>query len=323
MRHDHDDRHDHGPPSEGGRGMTTEARLRLAFVLVFFLLIVEVSVALLSHSLALLADAAHVLTDIVAIALSWYAVRQAARPPDPKRTYGYHRVGIMVALFNAVTLVLIALYIIREAWGRLFEPVAVQGGMMMIAALVGVVVNLWVGRNLSADHSDNLNVKSAILHVMGDAAASVGVIVAALLMWWQPSWTWLDPVIAALIGVLVGFGAWRILIDSIAVLLEGVPPGIDMDALVRRVLAVPGVDGVHDLHVWAIASGMPVLTCHVLLREIDVVSTAAVLNGVRETLAESFGIHHVTLQPEWEMCGPDNLYCTGDLLKTPPPGHVH
>ena len=314
--HDHSHGGGHAHPLPTGPGAAR--KLAVAFVLIAFVLVVELTVAILSHSLALLADAGHVLTDIVAIGLSWFAVRQAERPPTAQRTYGYHRTGIMVALFNSATLVVIALFIAHEAWGRLFAPVAVEGGMMIVAALVGLVVNLWVGHDLSSDGGENLNVKSAVLHVMCDAAASLGVIVAAALMWWQPTWTWLDPVIAVLIAVLIGFGAWQIIGDSTSVLMEGAPAHIDMDRLVHVILEVPGVEGVHDLHVWSIASGLPVLTCHVLLRELDVVSSAAVLNAVRDALAEEFKVHHCTLQPEWELCGPENLYCTLDQVKRAP-----
>lgn len=315
--HTHSHDHGHGPghahlPSGPGAAR----KLAVAFFLIVIVLVVELGVAIISHSLALLADAGHVLTDLVALGLSWYAVRQAERPADQQRTYGYHRTGIMVALFNSATLIIIAAYILHEAWGRLYAPVAVEGAMMIVAALVGLVMNLWVGHDLSSEGGDNLNVKSAVLHVMGDAAASLGVIVAAGLMMWKPAWTWLDPVIAALIAVLIGFGAWQILRDSAGVLMEGVPANIDMERLVRGILSVPGVDGVHDLHVWSIASGLPMLTCHVLLRELDVVSSAAVMNGVRDVLTEQFGITHSTLQPEWELCGPDNLYCTLDLLRS-------
>jgi len=287
-------------------------------VLISVVLVVEFSVALLSHSLALLADAGHVLTDLVAIGLSWFAIRQAERPPTAQRTYGYHRVGIMVALFNSTTLLLIAVYIAHEAYQRLYVPVHIDGGLMMIAAFVGLVVNLWVGHDLSSEPGENLNVRSAVLHVMGDAAASLGVIIAAALIWWRPNWSALDPGIAVLIAVLIAVGAWQIMNDAVAVLMEGVPANIDMDTLVRRISEVPGVEGLHDLHVWAIASGLPSLTCHVLLRELDIVSTAAIMNSVRDMLKRDFGLTHCTIQPEWELCGPDNLYCTMDMIREMP-----
>lgn len=308
--HNHAHNHAHVLPS----GPRAAARFRLAFFLITIVLIVEFAVAIVSHSLALLADTGHVLTDLVAIGLSWFAIRQAERPATPQRTYGYHRVGIMAAVFNAATLLLIAVYILHEAYGRLYAPVAVEGSLMMAAAFVGLVVNLWVCRDLSSEPGENLNVRSAILHVSGDAAASLGVIIAAALIWWRPAWIWLDPGIAAAIAVLIALGAARILVDAVAVLMEGAPAHIDMETLVRRIREVPGVDGVHDLHVWAIACDLPILTCHILLRELDIVSTAAVMNAVLDMLKNDFGLSHCTIQPEWELCGPDNLYCTMDLL---------
>lgn len=323
-RHQHrteDGTHAHSHAHAVTRGPGAAARLRLAFALISLVLIVEFVVALISHSLALLADAGHVVTDLVAIGLSWFAIRQAERPPTAQRTYGYHRVGIMVALFNSTSLLVIAAYILHEAYARLQTPVHVEGALMMMAAFVGLVANLWVGHDLSLEPEENLNVKSAVLHVMGDAAASLGVIVAAAFLWWRPSWGWLDPGIAALIAVLIAVGAWQIMYDASIVLMEGVPSNINMDALVRRIHEIPGVDGVHDLHVWAIASGLPSLTCHILLREVDIVTTAAVMNAVRDVLKREFGLTHATIQPEWELCGPDNLYCTFDMLAEMPHAH--
>ena len=306
---------------------TAVGRLRVAFFLILVILVVEFAVALVSHSLALLADAGHILTDVFALGLSWFALKQAERPADASRTYGYHRTGILVALINATTLLLIAVYILHEAWQRMSAPVEVQGGIMMIAAWVALLVNLYVGYDLSREHTDNLNIRSALLHVIGDAMASVGVIIAAALIWWKPAWTWLDPTIAALIAVLIGVGAWQIVRDATSVLMEEAPGHIDMEALVDRIRETRGVEGVHDLHVWSIASGMPILTCHIHLTDFDVVTSAAVMNAVRDLLRDEFGIDHSTLQPEWELCGPENLYCTMDLLKELPAfghgGHSH
>lgn len=306
--------HHHGLHVHGG----ATGRLRVAFFLILVVLVVEVGVALVSGSLALLADAGHVLTDIAALGLSWFAVRQAERPADASRTYGYHRTGILVALFNSLTLILIAVYILHEAYNRFFAPVPVQGALMMIAAWVGLVVNLYVGWDLSREGGDNLNIRSAILHVIGDAVASLGVIIAAALIWWRPEWTFLDPAIAVAIAVLIAVGAWQIVRDATGILMEEVPGHIDAHRLADRLRETPGVDGIHDLHVWSIASGLHMLTCHVLLHEFDVVTSAAILNEIRDLLRDEFGIDHCTLQPEWELCGPDNLFCTLDMLREPP-----
>ena len=317
-QHSHGHHHGHGHIDASPRA---RRRVRLAFFLILIVLVVEVSVALVSGSLALLADAGHVLTDIFALGLSWFALRQAERPADASRTYGYHRTGILVALFNSVTLILIAFYILHEAYGRFSAPVQVEGGWMMFAAWVGLVVNLYVGWDLSREESDNLNIRSAVLHVMGDALASLGVIVAAGFIWWRPQWMFLDPAIAVAIAVLIAVSASQIVKDATSVLMEEAPPHIDVERLVKRVKEIPGVDGLHHLHVWSIASGMPMLTCHLLLHELDVVTSAAVMNEVQKVLREEFGLDHCTLQPEWELCGPDNLFCTLDMLREPP-GHA-
>ncbi len=290
-------------------------KLRSAFLLVVVVLIVEITVGILAHSLALVADAGHVVTDLVALALSWFAVRQAERPPDAARTYGYHRTGIIVAFVNAATLLVIAGWISFEAYHRLFVSYVIEGPMMMAAAAVGLLVNLYIGWDLSREHRGNLNIKSVLIHVMGDALASLGVMVAAAIIWVRPDLSIVDPLVAVFIALLIAFGSWQIVHDAASVLMEGTPKHIDIDELVRHIKDVPGVEGLHDLHVWSIADGMPLLTCHVLLRECDVVTSAAIMNSVRDCMRSHFGIEHCTLQPEWELCGPDNLYCSYDLIK--------
>lgn len=308
--HDHSTGHAHVY-----EGPDATKRMGRAFWLIAVVLVVECVAAIMSHSLALMADAGHVLTDLVALALSWFALHQAARPPTAQRTFGFHRTGIMVAVFNSVSLLFIALFIAHEALARMFLPVAVKGPTMMGAAFVGLVVNLWIGHDLAAQHGENLNVRSALLHVLGDAAASLGVVIGAAFIWWRPTLGILDPIIAVLIALLVAYGAWQILHDATVVLMEGVPPHIDLHEVRSRILQLPGVDGVHDLHVWSISVGLSLLTCHVVLHETDVVTTAAVLRAVHDAVAHDFGIAHATLQPEWELCGPEGANC---LLATSP-----
>ncbi|MBM3461116.1 MAG: cation transporter [Armatimonadetes bacterium] len=321
MAHDHDHHHSHGHGHHHGTPLRTVA---IGFLLTAVILVVEVVVAILSHSLSLLADAGHVLTDLAALGLSWFALKQAERPPNAQQTYGYHRTGIMAALVNASTLILIAIWIMREAYDRFNAPVEVDGLMMGWAAVVGLVANIYIGWILSREGSDNLNLRSAMLHVIGDAMASVGVIVAALVLWLRPTWTFVDPAIGVLISLLIAAGAWRILQDATLVLMEGVPRNINVETLVERILSLPGVRGVHDVHVWCIASGFPLLTCHVHLDETDVVTSAAVMNEIKDTVRKEFGIDHCTLQPEWELCGPsDNMYCSMDTLRRAPQPHAH
>jgi cobalt-zinc-cadmium efflux system protein len=310
--HDHDhDGHAHGRRDHGGhahphaRGV--EAGLRLALVLTFVILLVEVAGGLLSHSLALLADAGHVLTDAGALAMALFAARQVHRPADQTRTYGYHRTGILVALLNAAMLIAITLFIVVEAYSRLAHPEKVQTAPMVVAAAIGLVVNLFTATRLHG-HGHDLNTRAAWLHVVNDAGASAGVIVAALLIAFTGQ-TALDPVLSVAIAALIAVGAWRLLNEALTVLMEAAPREINMPELVRQMLGVSGVRDVHDLHVWSIGSGLTALSCHVRIDDQPLCDGLSVVDRLNATLRDRFGIAHCTIQPETTGCAAPDLYC--------------
>ena len=308
--------HDHS------HGMTG-ARLRTAFLLTAIILLVEASAGFISHSLALLSAAGHVLTDIFALGLAWFAAVQAERPADAGNTYGYHRTGILAALANAVTLIVIVLVIAYEAVQRFQHPQAVTPWLMFVSAAVGIAINLYIGFGLRQESGDNLNIRAAMLHVFGDVGASVAVIVAGLvilLTGWYPA----DPLLSLGIAALIAGGAWSILRETVDILMEATPKDLNVAQLVRDLVRVPDVEDVHDLHVWSIAGGMRVLSAHVQVREDCHLSACdalqAQLNGL---LQRNYQIGHTTLQFECVACDPNPLYCALNGRGGGAPDHAH
>lgn len=286
--------------------------LRLAFFLTLIILAAELGGGIISHSLALFSDAGHVLTDIFALGLAWFATAQAERPATPRKTFGYHRVGILTALANALTLILIALWIVWEAIQRFQHPEPVQPLVMFLSAGIGIAVNLYIGFGLQAE-GDNLNVRAAVLHVFGDVGASVGVIVAGLVILFT-RWTPVDPLLSIGIAGLIAVGAWRIVRETMDILLEATPGSIDMPMLVQDMKSVLGVEDVHDLHVWSITSGMYALSCHALIDGLPPSESASILNALETMLSGRYQIGHATIQfechPHQERyCAVNGLYC--------------
>ncbi|MDV3295109.1 MAG: cation diffusion facilitator family transporter [Brachybacterium paraconglomeratum] len=287
--------HAHGGANAGRRG--NRRRLALVLALVLAYIVVEVVGGLLTNSLALLADAGHMLSDAAALALSLFALWIAERPATPTRTYGYYRTEILAALVNGATLVAIAIYIFVEAIERFRAPPEVMGGLMMAIAAGGLVVNLaglWI---LNAGRGESLNLQGAWLHVLTDALGSVGAVLGGALVYFF-GWSWADPAVSVLIGLLVLYSSWSLLKDAVAVLMEGVPGGIDVDEVRDAIIAVPAVQGVHDLHVWSITSGLVALSAHVTVAPADY--TPRTLKLIRDALHRRFGINHVTVQLEAE-----------------------
>jgi cobalt-zinc-cadmium efflux system protein len=292
-------------------------RLRLAFLLTIAILGVEVVSGIAAHSLALLADAGHILTDVAALGLAWFAAVQASRPADARNTFGYHRVGILAALANAVTLVLIVAFVVVEAVRRLQEPAAVTPWIMALGASLAVGANLLIAGLLRPHSHEDLNARAAILHVLGDVAASAGVIVGALLIA-VTGRNQIDPAISLAIAVLIAVGAWRILRESGAILMEGSPRGLDVVELVAEITAQPGVTGVHDLHVWSLDSSRRALSAHLGVETTDLRACEGLLEQVNAVLFERFAIAHSTFQLECADCTPQpDLYCSVDAQVTP------
>jgi cobalt-zinc-cadmium efflux system protein len=254
---------------------------------------VEIVGGLLTGSLALLADAVHMLSDNLALALALFAVWLAGRPSTPERSFGYQRAEILAALVNGVILVVLAIWIFIEAWGRLMDPPDVLAGWMAVVAAVGLAVNLVAAAILARAGHDTLNMRAAFRHVIADALGSAGVLVAALVIL-LTGWGYADPLAGALIAVAVLASSWSVLRDSVNILLEGAPKGIDPRELGRRLAEAPGVVEVHDLHVWTITSGFPSLSAHVLVARDD--DCHARRRELEELLLTEYGIEHTTLQ---------------------------
>lgn len=275
-----------------------ERKLWLALGLTGSFMIAEVIGAFVTGSLALLSDAAHMMTDTLALAISLVAIQVAKRAADRKRTFGYARFEILAAAFNALLLFVVAFYILYEAYQRLQAPAEIQSTGMLVIAVLGLIVNLISMRLLSTASDESLNVKGAYLEVWSDMLGSIGVILAAVVIM-LTGWAWVDSVVAAAIGFWVLPRTWTLLKESMNVLLQGVPDGIDIDAVEQAICAVPGVKEVHDLHVWALTSGKNVLSTH-LVADPALGSEQQILAQVTELLHEQFDISHVTLQIEGE-----------------------
>ncbi len=302
-----------------------DQKLRAAFFLSFAILAVEVAGGVISHSLALLSDAGHVLTDLVALGLAWFATVQAQRPADANKTYGYHRTGILAALLNALTLILIVGFIAYEAIRRLAEPPTVVPTLMFVSAGVGIAINLYIGVGLRGSSEGNVNVRAAMLHVFGDVAASIGVIVAGIAIL-LTRWYAADAVISLAIAVLIAKGAWDLMRETIDILMESTPKGINIAQLVRDLVRVPGVSDVHDLHVWSITGGMNALSAHLRIEGNRVLSECdGLLEQLNEILAARYRITHSTIQFECANCDPrdSNLYCSIKGGEQSPVDHEH
>jgi cobalt-zinc-cadmium efflux system protein len=293
--------------------LNIERRFVLSFIVTALILAGEVIGGIYTGSLALLSDAAHVLMDILALVLSYAALRLANLPPDDRHTFGFHRLEVLAALVNGISLGAIAVGIFIEAWRRWQVPGTVKSVEMLVIAAVGLILNLVVvfilkggmhthSKNSSdgCEHPEDLNVKSAFLHVLGDAAASVGVILAALIIM-QTGWFWVDPLMSVLIGLLILVSAWRVLRSSLHILVEGVPEGIDLNRVVEVITGTPGVSNLHDLHVWNICSMNVALSAHVILDRDNLKSRNLVMETLRTRLS-GLGIEHITIQFEGEHC---------------------
>ena len=275
-------------------------RLTLVFGLTSLYLVAEVVGGLVTGSLALLADAGHMLTDVMGLALALVAIRFAERPATPERTYGYHRAEILAALANAVVLIGISLYILYEAYQRFRNPPEVSSGVMLGVAGVGLVVNLVGMYLLRAGSGESLNMKGAYFEVLSDMLTSIGVIIAGVVML-TTGWYYADPLISAGIGLFILPRTWKLLREAVGVLLEGTPADVNLTAVREAMAGVPGVAGVHDLHVWSLTSGTNALSAHVVVA--PGAAYEGVLAAVHERVTGGFTIAHVTVQvepPGWE-----------------------
>jgi cobalt-zinc-cadmium efflux system protein len=302
------DTHTHHSSHESGRPIGVDRALgRRALVLTLALTatftVVEVVGGLLTSSLALLADAGHMLSDVLSLGVALVALRLAERPSTPARTFGYQRAEILAALFNGTALVAVAIWVFVEAGNRFSDPPEVVGGWVLVVACVGLAVNLVSARILHRSGRESLNISAALRHVLADALASIGVIIAALVIV-LTGWEYADPLISVLIGLLILAGSWSVLRDSTRVLLEASPAGVDVSEVGEAMARVEGVVQVHDLHVWTITSGFPALAAHVLVGRDDDCHERR--RELERLLSERFGLEHTTIQVD---------HAGGDLLQ--------
>ena len=303
--HDHGHNHTHGLKREGNRSALT-----WAFGITAFIMVAEAVGGWLTNSLALMSDAGHMLSDAASLGLSLVAIHFAAKAASPSKSYGYRRMEILVSLANGAALFLIAVAIAWEAWHRLFEPPTVASAPMMVIAVIGLLANLasaWVMLR-QGDVKDNLNLRSAYLHVLGDALGSVGAIVAGALMYLF-GWYIADPIVSVLVSLLILRGAWGVVSQSVHILMEGAPAGADVEAIVSALESIEGVCNVHDVHVWTVTSGYDVFSGHIVVRKGTDISRVIEQGSI--LLDKDFGIRHSTIQALEEDADCRNLSCRG------------
>lgn len=305
MAQEHD--HTHG---------ANKKTLLISFIIITTYMVIEAIGGFLTNSLALLADAGHMLSDSISLGVGLLAFILGEKAADYSKTYGYKRFEILAAVFNGVTLVLIAIYIFYEAYQRFTDPPEVASTGMLIIATIGLLINILVAWLLmrGGDTKENLNIRAAFLHVLGDLLGSVGAIIAALMIIFF-NWGWADPLASVIVAVLVLISGWRVTKESIHVLMEGTPKNVEIDAVIKTIESIPGVNNMHDLHVWSITSGKNALSCHVVVDgTISVQESQEMLKTIEQKL-EDENIGHATIQIESDnhphkdsvMCKDDNM----------------
>ena len=278
----------------------TSAVLKLSLLATLLYIILLIAAGVRANSLALLSEAGHNFSDFLSLLLSWVAVFLEARPPDEQKTYGYHRAGVLAAFVNAALLIVVAGFIFWEAWTRLRVPEPVEPGLMMAVAAVGVAMNGVIAYLLWRTGRD-VNLRSALVHQVGDTASTASVIAGGALILWSGQ-TWIDPALSVLIGVLVLWSSLGIIRETLNILLEGTPRGLKLEEVTREIAAGDGVIGVHDLHVWSLGSEVHALSCHIRIVDIPPSQSEAILRDVNCRLLDRFGIRHTTIQFEHEAC---------------------
>ncbi len=298
--------HTHSHLREAAR--QTTSRLSLSLFLTLAFVVVEASAGYFANSLALLTDAAHNLTDVIALGLSWFAIRLTSQPANAQKTYGYHRAGILVALLNSTTLVLISIGIFYEAYHRFISPPEVKSSILIGVGLIAVVVNLVTALLVHRGSETDLNLRSAFVHLMGDVISTVGAVIAGVIIYFTNA-NWLDPFVSVLIGFLILYNAWGILRETIDILLESTPRDLDIKKMVSDITKVDGVLGVHDIHVWSLTQNLRTMSAHILTEDISVSAGAEIQGRINELVYHRYNIAHATLQLECVDCDPNSLYC--------------
>jgi cobalt-zinc-cadmium efflux system protein len=312
----HSHGHDHGSHHHGaasGKVLIWSLIATSAFV------VIELLTGLRAHSLALISDAGHNATDALALALAWFAVFLQSKPADESRTFGYHRAGVLAAFVNALTLIVLSAWLLYESWTRLLNPVAVNENLMLWTAGVAVLLNGGIMLGLQRSGSNDINMRGAFLHMLGDLVGAVAIIAGSFIIR-STGWTRVDPVLSALISILIIWTAWDITHESLNILLEGLPRGVRLPDVRDAVCQVDGVLDVHDLHIWSLGSNSHALSCHVLIDDMPPSRSDAILHRLNDVLGHRFQIHHTTVQFEHVSCA---ISGNGCVIPVAAHGHHH
>ena len=302
--------HSHGPTS--GRVLAWSLAATSAFV------VIELVSGVRAHSLALISDAGHNATDALALLLAWFAVYLEGKPADESRTFGYHRAGVLAAFVNALTLIALSAWLLYESWMRFLAPAAVNESVMLVVAAGGLVLNGGIMLGLRRSGSNDINVRGAFIHMLGDLLGAAAIVAGAVVIR-ETGWMQIDPLLSLLISLLIIWTAWDITRESLNILLEGLPRGLELKQVVGAVCEVKGVLGVHDLHIWSLGSNSHALSCHVLIEDMPPSQSDHILHRVKHVLGDRFHIHHTTVQFEHMSCAISDTGCVIPVDS----GHAH
>jgi cobalt-zinc-cadmium efflux system protein len=306
MAHPHSDTHEHGQEHDDEHGVRRVSAggkkdLLIAFSITLLMMVAEAVGGIVSNSLALLSDAGHMLTDNLALLLSFFAMTFASLPATDRKTFGFYRLEILAAFVNGIVLVLISLYIMYHAYLRMVDPQPVHGVLMLVIAIIGLVANI-IGALFLFKHSHHsLNIRGAYLHIVGDALSSVGVVIGGVIILYT-GWYLIDPILSVLISLVIIYGAWSLIKESVNILLESAPAHIDIDTIAAEIAMVKGVREAYHIHVWTITSGVYAMSAHVIIDDQPVSGSRELLDNIRALLADRFKILHSTIQLECERC---------------------
>ncbi|HVW83800.1 MAG TPA: cation diffusion facilitator family transporter [Bryobacteraceae bacterium] len=289
-------------------GATSARVLAWSLIATTAFVIFEFVAGFRAHSLALISDAGHNATDALALILAWFAVFLHRKPADESRTFGYHRAGVLAAFLNALTLVLLSGWILYESWNRLLNPVPVDETSMLWVAAGAIVLNGGIMFGLHRTGEKDINIRGAFLHMLGDLLGSVAIVAGAFIIR-ATGWLRIDPILSIAISVLVFWTAWDIIRESLNILLEGLPKGLDLREVTDAIRGVEGVLDVHDLHIWSLGSNSSALSCHVLIEDMPPSRSDRILHGLNHLLGDRFHVHHTTVQFEHTSCAISGTGC--------------
>jgi cobalt-zinc-cadmium efflux system protein len=295
-----------------GHAERTGTRVAIAFVLTSVFVVVEVAAGIWADSLALLSDAGHNLTDVIALGLTWYAVKLSAKPPHAGKTFGYHRAGILVALANSTTLVAVSCGIFYQAFRRFQSAPEVKSGILIVVGMAAFLINLGTAWLLKRGSKKDLNLRSAFVHLMGDVFSTIGAVIAGIVIHFT-GLNWLDPLVSVFIGLLIVWNAAGILRETVHILLENTPRNVDMEKMLGELKSVKGVRSVHDLHAWSITESLRALSAHIVIDDVSISKGAEIQRKINELVRQRYDIGHTTLQMESTECESCFLYC--DMTK--------